>query len=199
MRLGIYGGTFDPVHLGHLLLAEQCREQCGLDQVWFVPAGIPPHKQELDISPSVQRAEMLEFAVAGHPQFAVSRIEFKRNGPSYTVETLREIAREHPQDELFFLIGADSLADLPFWKEPLAIMELARLVVVNRGNAPPPRLELLLPHFGIEALARIQLISIPGIDLASRDLRQRVRDGRSIRFMTPRAVERYILEQKLYG
>jgi nicotinate-nucleotide adenylyltransferase len=198
MRIGIYGGTFDPVHFGHLLLAEQCREQCRLDQVWFMPAGAPPHKQEWAITPGATRAEMLEFAVAGSPSFVVQRLEIKRSGPSYTVETLRELRLQHPEDELFFLIGADSLHDLPTWREPREIAALATLVVVNRGQAPPPPLEPLIPRLGEEAVRRIQIVEMPGVEFSSRDIRQRVREGRSIRFMTPRSVEQYLAEHQLY-
>jgi nicotinate-nucleotide adenylyltransferase len=198
MRIGIYGGTFDPVHFGHLLLAEQCREQCRLDQVWFVPAGVPPHKQSAGITPGAQRAEMLEFALAGASDFAVDRREIKRSGPSFTVETLRELRHERPEDELFFLIGADSLHDLPTWREPREIAILATLVVVNRGHAPSPAVDTLIPHLGAAAVARIQIVEMPGIEFSSRDMRRRVREGRSIRFMTPRAIEQYLLEHQLY-
>ncbi|HVW02637.1 MAG TPA: nicotinate-nucleotide adenylyltransferase [Planctomycetaceae bacterium] len=198
MRLGILGGTFDPVHYGHLLLAERCREECRLDQVWFVPAGVPPHKQAQQLTPGVQRAEMLEFAVAGIPEFKVSRCEIQRSGPSYTVETLRELRHVRPGDELFFLVGADSLIELPTWREPREIAELASLIVVRRGSQPAPELESLVPHLGTEAVSRIQHVEMPAIGLASRDIRARVSAGRSIRFTTPRAVEQYIAEHGLY-
>ena len=112
MRLGVYGGSFDPIHWGHLLLAEQCREQCELDAVWFVPAGIPPHKQSSEITPGKARAEMVEFAIAGCPGMSVSDLELKRAGKSYTVDTLEALHAEDPSRELYFLIGADSLHDL---------------------------------------------------------------------------------------
>jgi nicotinate-nucleotide adenylyltransferase len=198
MRLGIYGGTFDPVHFGHLLLAEQCREQCGLDQIWFVPAGTPPHKQDTGITPGPRRAEMLEFALAGYANFAVNTLEIKRSGPSYTVETLRHLRQEHPEHELFLLVGTDSLEDLPLWRAPAEIAALATLVVANRGNAPQPDLEPLRLHLGTEAVDRIQVAQMPGIDFSSRDIRRRVQQGQSIRYMTPRAVEQYILEHRLY-
>jgi nicotinate-nucleotide adenylyltransferase len=198
MRLGILGGTFDPVHYGHLLLAERCREECRLDQVWFIPAGLPPHKQDQKLTPGVQRAEMLEFAVAGIPEFQVSRCEIQRSGPSYTVETLRELQQERPEDELFFLVGADSLIDLPLWREPREIAERASLIVVRRGAQPPPELESLIPHLGTAAVSRIQHVEMPAIELASREIRARLRDSRSIRFTTPRAVEQYIAEHRLY-
>lgn len=197
MRLGIFGGTFDPVHFGHLLLAEQCREQCRLDQVWFVPAGTPPHKKGA-IAPAVARAEMLELAVAGHPQFSVNRMELSRSGANFTVDTLEQLRRERPDDELFFLIGADSLADLPQWREPRRIAELATLIVVNRGGTVPPDLEGLRPQLGDAAVDRIQIVPIPGMDLASRDIRRRVQSRQSIRYQTPRSVECYLAAHGLY-
>jgi len=198
MRLGIYGGTFDPVHLGHLILAETCREQCGLDQVIFIPAGSPPHKQGRDLTAGHLRAEMLELAVAGCPEFAVDRSEIKRTGPSYTVETLRSFRQAHPSEELYFLMGADSLNEFLMWKDPREIAMLANLVVVNRGRMPPPDLGPLVPHLGSDAVERIQCVTMPGIDLSASDLRERVRQGKSLRYLTPRAVERYITEHKIY-
>jgi nicotinate-nucleotide adenylyltransferase len=198
MRLGLFGGTFDPVHFGHLLLAERCREECQLDQVWFVPAGNPPHKQGEPVSPGTQRAEMLEFAIAGHPQFHVNRMELNRAGRSFTIDTLREVKSEDPQRELFFLIGADSLQDLPIWRDPAGIAELATIVAVNRGGRPMPDLQPLRNALGVEVVNRVQLITMPGIDLSSTDIRDRVRQGKSIRFMTPRACEVYIEQNGLY-
>jgi nicotinate-nucleotide adenylyltransferase len=116
MRLGLFGGTFDPIHLGHLILAEQCREACELERVWFIVAGEPPHKRGLERTPVSHRLEMARLAVAGNSSFEVSDIEAVRPGPHYSVETLAEIRRLRPDDELFFLIGADSLVDLPTWR-----------------------------------------------------------------------------------
>src|SRR5262249_32930148 len=131
MRLGLFGGTFDPIHLGHLILAEQCRESCGLDRVWFVVAGAPPHKPG-GRTAVAHRLEMVGIAIAGHSAFAVSDIEATRPGPHYSVETLETLRQDHPDEELFFLIGADSLEDLPSWREPERIARLATIVVVNR-------------------------------------------------------------------
>lgn len=199
MRIGIYGGTFDPVHMGHLVLAETCREQCHLDRVIFIPAGIPPHKQGRELTAGPLRAEMLEFAVAGHPEFSVDRSEIKRTGPSYTVDTLRGLRQAYPNDELFFLMGADSLAEFSLWKEPREIAALASLVVVNRGTQPPPELEPLVPLLGAESVARIQRVAMPGIDISASDLRRRAHSGQSLRYLTPRAVERFIIERQIYG
>ena len=194
MRFGIYGGTFDPVHYGHLLAAEQCREQCRLDQVWFIPAASPPHKQDLTITAGERRAEMLELAVAGMPQFAVNRTELKRQGPSYTVDTLAELRDEDPDRELFLLIGADSVDEFPTWREPRRIADLATLVVINRGRTAPDLTRLSECCASREPI----VVQMPGIDLSATDIRQRVRSAQSIRFMTPRAVEVYIHEHRLY-
>ncbi|MEX0717813.1 MAG: nicotinate-nucleotide adenylyltransferase [Planctomycetaceae bacterium] len=198
MRIGLFGGTFDPVHYGHLLLAEQCREQCELDEVWFLPSGNPPHKRGEGISPGKARAEMLEFAVAGLPEFRVDRMELERAGTTFTVDTLEELHRQDASRALFFLIGADSLADLPTWREPRRVAELATIVAVNRGDRPLPDPAALAATLGESLASRIRFVTMPGIDLSSTDIRRRVRAGESIRFMMPRAVEAYIREHGLY-
>jgi len=195
MRLGLFGGTFDPIHLGHLILAEQCRESCGLDQVWFVVAGEPPHKPG-GRTAVAHRLEMARLAVAGHSAFAVSEVETRRPGPHYSVETLESVRRDSPGEALFFLIGADSLADLVSWREPARIAQLATIVVVNR-----PGIEEVdaasLPDFG-PGSHRLLSVTIPPIGIASTDLRRRLADGRSIRYQVPRGVEAYIEAQGLY-
>jgi nicotinate-nucleotide adenylyltransferase len=195
MRLGIFGGTFDPIHLGHLVLADQCRESCSLERVWFVVAGEPPHKRR-ELTAVAHRLEMARIAVAGHPSFAVSDIEATRPGPHYSVETLESISRERPDDELFFLIGADSLNDLPGWREPGRIARLATIVVVNRPGIEEADPDAL-PSFG-DGTHPILSVTIPPIGIASTDLRRRVRERRSIRYMVPRGVEAYIEAQALY-
>jgi nicotinate-nucleotide adenylyltransferase len=195
MRLGLYGGTFDPIHLGHLILAEQCRESCRLDRVWLIVAGSPPHKPG-GRTPVGHRLEMVKIAIAGHPAFAASDIETKRAGPHYSVETLEAVRRDRPDDELFFLIGADSLADLPSWREPERIARLATIVVVNRPGieeADPAR----LPDFGPDSHP-LAWVAIPPVGIASSDLRRRLSEGRSIRYMVPRGVEAYIEAHGLY-
>jgi nicotinate-nucleotide adenylyltransferase len=195
MRLGLFGGTFDPIHLGHLILAEQCRESCRLDWVWFVVAGAPPHKPG-GRTEVTHRLEMVRIAIAGQAAFAVSDIEAARPGPHYSVETLDAVRRDHPDDDLFFLIGADSLADLHGWRAPERIAQLATIVVVNR-----PGIEQVdpanLPDFGPGAHP-LQAVTIPPVGIASSDLRRRLAEGRSIRYMVPRGVEAYIDAQGLY-
>lgn len=199
MRLGILGGSFDPVHLGHLVMAETCRERLRLDEVWFVPAGHPPHKTDRELAPAKARADMLEFALAGIPEFQVSNLELDKSTTSFTVETLEALKSEDPDRELFLLIGADSLYDFPSWKNPQRILELAQVVAVNRGRQDPPSLDELEEKLGSEAMDRIQIVTMPGIGLASTDIRHRIRSGHSIRFLVPKAVEAYIIEHKVYG
>ncbi|NLF69592.1 MAG: nicotinate (nicotinamide) nucleotide adenylyltransferase [Candidatus Anammoximicrobium sp.] len=200
MRVGIFGGTFDPVHYGHLLLAETCREQCGLDHVLFLPAAIPPHKQQWRLTPAVTRLEMLRLAIIGHKAFSVSELEIRRGGVTYTVDTLTALRDQQPQDELFFLMGADSLRDLPTWREAARICSLAVPVVVRRRDTPEPDFGLLA---GLVPAARLQEIrrhqaQMPLVDFSSTAIRQAVAAGRSIRYQTPRAVEMYIQTQGLY-
>lgn len=195
MRIGLYGGTFDPVHYGHLVLAEACREACRLDEVWFVPAQISPHKLDSKTSPPTRRIDMLEFALAGIPEFRISRIEVERPGPSYTVDTLERLTQERPADEWFLFLGADSVIDFPLWRTPQRIAELATLVIVNRGRTPAPldAIRSLVPA-GRPPLE----VMMPGIDISATDIRRRAAAGRSIRFLVPRAVEHYIREKRLY-
>lgn len=229
MRIGIFGGSFDPIHLGHLISAEQAREQVRLEQVWFVPAARPPHKQTRDLTPFALRVEMLEMAVAGHTDFRVSEIEKERPGPSYTVETLRRLHETHPGNEWFLLMGSDSLRDFPSWREPEQIAALATLVVIGRpagdseDNPAAPSLPALFAQHEsagpadatgkvsattplnptahsppASILARILTVQSPLIDISSTDIRRRVQDGRSIRYLTPRAVECFIAAHRLY-
>lgn len=195
MRLGLFGGTFDPIHLGHLILAEQCREACRLDRVWFVVAGEPPHKRG-DRTPAHHRLEMVRIAIAGHPTFEVSEIETSRPGPHYSVDTLETIRRQRPNDELYFLIGADSLVDLPLWREPDRIARMATLVVVNRPGIEVADLSQV-PDLG-PGTQPVQFATVPPIGIASSDLRQRFAEGRSVRYMIPRGVEAYIDAHGLY-
>jgi nicotinate-nucleotide adenylyltransferase len=199
MRLGLLGGTFDPVHYGHLLMAETAREQCRLDQVLFIPAAVPPHKQSWQVSDAAQRIEMLELAVGGNDQFAVSRIEIDRGGVSFSVDTLSELHQQQPERELFLILGADSLVDLPSWREPARIAELATIAVCGRPGFEPDLAALSghLPAESIEAI-RKHRVEMPLIGVSSREMRRRVAVGLSIRYQTPRAVEKYIESQGLY-
>src|SRR5262245_17154900 len=148
MRVGVFGGTFDPVHFAHLILAEQCREQAKLDQLLFMPALTPPHKQRYSITPFAQRVEMLALAISGHPAFQIDELEKDRAGPSYTVDTLAQLTQTRPGDEFYFILGSDSLRDLPTWRQPRRIVELATLLVVTRAEFPTPSEGELRSAFG---------------------------------------------------
>jgi len=198
MRLGIYGGTFDPIHFGHLVLAEQCREQCRLDEVWFVPASQPPHKMGTSITSVKSRCEMVEFAISGHAQFRVSRIEVDRPGPSFTVTTLEELHAQDPTRELILLIGADSLNDLPTWRNPKRILELATIAAVNRGGMEISDVGELEQKLGTIVRERIQFVTMPEMEVSSFDIRRRVSEGKSIRYLVPRSVEVYVSQNHLY-
>lgn len=204
MRIGVYGGSFDPVHLGHLIAAECCREQAVLDRVLFVPAAVPPHKQERRLAEADHRVAMLTLAIGGHDAFAVSTVETERGGVSYTVDTLSTLAARHPHDSLVLLLGPDSLAQLPTWREPRRILDGWEVVVVERAGLDdvagivrePPVAALL----GDERAARIvgSRVRMPAIGVRASDLRAAVAAGRSIRFRTPRGVEAYIASHGLY-
>lgn len=199
MRLGIFGGSFDPIHLGHLLLAEYCREAVGLDRVWFVPAAQPPHKQSQELTPADKRVEMLRLAIGGHDAFEVCLAEIERGGVSYTWQTLTAIQEQRPGDELFLLIGADTLMDLPNWRNPEKVLQLATPVAVGRAGSQL-NWDVLAPLVEPERLEtfRSLAVNMPSIELSSSEIRRRVREGRSIRYQTPRAVEKYIETAGLY-
>ncbi len=201
MRLGLFGGSFDPVHFGHLLLAECCREQIGLDRVWFVPAAAQPHKRNGLVATAAQRLDMLRLAIGGQPAFEVSTLELDRGGVSYTVDTLEAVRREQPAAELFLLMGTDSLADFPTWREPARICELAIPVAVRRAGAVEPDYAQFAGLISIARLAAIERfrVEMPAVDFSASDIRRRVAAGLSIRYRTPRAVEKYIEVQGLYA
>jgi nicotinate-nucleotide adenylyltransferase len=195
-KVGVLGGTFDPVHIGHLLLAESAREELGLERVVFMPAGRPWRKASREVSPAEHRLAMLRLAVAGNDAFEVSTIEVEREGPTYTVETLEELRRRDPGAALFFIVGEDALADLPNWREPQRILQLATVAVAGR-TAEGPNLrqaEAMMPGL----VARAVWLRMPIIEISATGIRERVRLGLSIRYRVPAAVEAYIREHRLY-
>jgi nicotinate-nucleotide adenylyltransferase len=204
MRIGIYGGSFNPVHLGHLIAAECCREQAQLDRVLFMPAATPPHKQGQLLADAADRVAMLTLAVGGHEAFAVSTIEVDRGGVSYTVDTLAVLAERHPHDTLALLLGPDALAQLPTWREPRTIADRCELVAVERERlddvAAIARDVGLADLLGQERLAALiaARVRMPAIGVRASDLRAAVASGTSIRYRTPRAVEAFIMSHGLY-
>ncbi|MFZ5916125.1 MAG: nicotinate-nucleotide adenylyltransferase [Chloroflexota bacterium] len=197
MRLGVLGGTFDPIHIGHLFAAEEARTRLGLERVLFVPAGLPPHKLDVPVTPVEHRLNMVQLAIADNPHLVLSRVDVDRFGPSYTVDTIELLRDEHgPDTELHFIMGSDSLADLLTWHRPERLIRLCRIVALTRPNGLVDLEELnrLLPG----AIARIQMLEMPLLQISSSDLQRRVRAGFSIRYLVPMAVEAYIEQHQLY-
>ncbi len=190
--LGVLGGTFDPLHHGHLVVSEAVREALGLLEIVFIPSAVPPHKPPGAVTDARHRLAMVELATAGNPAFLVSDVELRRGGPSYTITTVREL-REAGVPALYFILGADSLQDLPHWREPEAVVQECQVVVVGRPGCDvgaaglPPALA-----------ARLRFLEAPLIDISATDIRARVASGRSIRHLVPDAVEQYIGKHRLY-
>ena len=190
-KLGILGGTFDPIHMGHLVLAEQVREKLQLDQVIFIPCASPPHKTEEKLSPADARFEMTKLALEGNSYFSVSDIELKRKGLSFTVDTLRKLKELYKNSELYFLTGSDVLNEITTWKDPEEIYKLAKIVIGVR-----PGFDKFEPedHFVKKSI----MVNITGIDISSTQIREKVRKGESIRYLVPSKVEEYIKKKNLY-
>jgi nicotinate-nucleotide adenylyltransferase len=208
-RTAVFGGSFNPIHLGHLLMADEMLERLRLTRVVFVPAAAPPHKPASMLAPAEHRYEMVRLAVAGHPGFEVSDIELRRRGPSFTVDTVEALAR--PGLDLFLLIGSETFLDLLSWRQPRRIVELARLVVVPRtGSAFDPEsaaAQKVLREIGAEhfvgpddpvTAASVLVVHAASLPISSSDLRARARQGRSLAYRIPEPVSAYIRRHRLY-
>jgi nicotinate-nucleotide adenylyltransferase len=198
MNVGVLGGTFDPIHSGHLVVAEEARLKLKLAQLIFVPTGQPWLKTNRKITPAVHRLEMVKRAIAGNANFELSTVEVDRPGPSYGVDTVTILQQQlGTRAKIFFLIGWDSLAELPQWREPARLIQLCKLVAVTRPGLSRPDLKSLEPS--VPGITQSVLwLDIPPINISSSDIRDRVAQGLSIYGLVPEAVERYIKENKLY-
>jgi nicotinate-nucleotide adenylyltransferase len=208
-RTAVFGGSFNPIHYGHLLLADEVLEALGLDRVLFVPAGAPPHKPASALAPAADRFAMVSLAIADHPRFAVSALELERPGPSYTVDTLE--ALRATGDELFLVIGSETFLDLLSWRTPRRVAELARLVVVPRAGSPfdpeSAAAQKVLREIGGERLVHVTgplpprgvlIVHATSLPISASELRRRARDGRSLAYRLPPAVAAYIAAHRLY-
>lgn len=196
MNIGILGGTFDPIHIGHLVVAEEARIKVGLNEILFVPAGQPLLKPDCNITPSDQRVEMVRCAISDNPHFKLCTLEIEHPGPSYTVDTLMMLRQQLGSEaSFFFILGRDTLAALPSWKEPQKLVQLCRLIVAPRlGSQDLQHLETEIPGL----LDRVIQLDMPVIGLSSSGIRQRIAQGLPIRYLVPDAVDKYITEQKMY-
>jgi nicotinate-nucleotide adenylyltransferase len=198
LRIGVLGGTFDPIHMGHLIIAEDVRQKLGLSEVLFVPAGQPWLKVERTVSEAEHRLEMVILATASNPCFNVSTIEMERHGPTYSIDTIIELkVGLCAGDSLFFIEGLDALGELPLWKEPRRLLDMCQVVGVRRpgyAGVDLPSLESAVP--GISD--KVTIVDVPQIDISATGIRSRVARGLSIRYLVPESVEKYIWQNNLY-
>ena len=197
MRLGVFGGTFDPVHTGHLIVAEDAREVLSLDQVLFVPAGEPWFKSYRRITPAHHRLAMVRLAIDGNPYFSATDIEIARSGPSYTVDTLAQLRDERPDAELFVILGIDALREIDRWHQPRRLFQMAQVAGMARPGASldPSVLNAAIPG----SSDRLRIVNGALIDISGTDIRRRIASGRSVRYRVPPSVEAYIRAEGLYA
>jgi nicotinate-nucleotide adenylyltransferase len=202
LRLGVMGGTFDPIHHGHLVTAEEAVHQFDLDRAMFIPSARPPHKKGVRSSSPADRLRMVELAIEGNERLAASTLEIERTGLSYTVDTLRELHRQYGSDAmLFFITGADAILEILTWKEPENVLSESVFIAATRPGYPLQKLQDALPALnsrGEPAMASIRVMEVPALAISSTDIRERVRSGRPFRYMVPEAVWSYICEKGLY-
>lgn len=198
-KIGIMGGTFDPIHVGHLILGEKAYEQLELDEVWFMPAGNPPHKKDRPGRASdEQRTEMVRLAIEDNPHFILSLIEMHEEGYSYTYRTLEKLTAENPDTEYFFIIGADSLFSLETWREPERILRTCTMVVATRNQASAKELDREMERLSDKFHGRFLRLDTLNMDVSSAMLRDWVKEGKSIRYYTTAPVTEYILKHHIY-
>ncbi len=195
--LGVLGGTFDPIHVGHLILGEHVAESLGLEKVLFVPAGTPGHKRPDAVTSPEHRCRMTALAIADNPRFELCTVDLARQGVTYTVDTLGDLRRLYPNQELFFIIGSDNLLDLPNWREPERVLALCYLAVVFRPGFPIHEVQDKLGALYIRE--RMRFVPSVAIEISSTSIRQRIKEGRSVRYLIPEPVAAYIKEHRLYG
>ncbi|MCL6456690.1 MAG: nicotinate-nucleotide adenylyltransferase [Gorillibacterium sp.] len=193
MRIGIMGGTFDPIHYGHLLAAERVGEEAGLDEVWFMPANVPPHKRGQLNTAASHRLRMVELAIGDNPHFRVANNEVEKGGTSYTVDTMSEIVAKHPSDEFSYIVGTDMIMYLPKWYRIDDLVRIVTFIGVGR-----PGYELKLHELAPELQSRVKIVPMPLMEISSTHIRERCRNGQSIRYLLPDTVLDYIEVNRLY-
>ena len=200
-KIGIFGGSFDPIHMGHLILAEAARSDKGLDSVIFVPANLPPHKPGRSLAPAQDRLKMVELALAGNDHFVASSIELSRRGPSYTLTTVRQLKQELGcESRLYLILGADSIHEITQWWHPEELLQEVEIIALKRPGYPLEHLAELEERFGSAQVRSISqsVVDAPLLDVSSTDIRSRIRSGKTVRYLVPEPVRLYILEHQLY-
>jgi len=187
MKIGILGGTFNPIHIGHLILAEEVREKLGLDKIIFVPTHLPPHKDAINIASANSRLKMLKLAIKGNKHFMVSDIEIKRPGRSYTIDTIKEFKNKYPNDEFYFIIGSDLVKYIEAWKDLSEIIKMVKFIAATRPGYPLEK----IPEY-------IQKLGIRAVDISGFSVRDCIKENKSFRYLVPEAVFNYINKNKLY-
>lgn len=196
-KIGIMGGTFNPIHIGHLMLAEHAYEEFHLDEVIFLPSARPPHKNQ-DILSDINRKEMILLAIQDNPHFAFSLLEFERKGTTYTVDTMRELNKRYPMDTFYFIIGADSFFALESWHNPKCLFGQTSFLVATRDGHQEKELKEHKDRLEKQYQAKIKFLNFPDIEISSSSIRKRVMENKSITYYVPKAVEDYIYSHKLY-
>lgn len=198
-KIGIMGGTFDPIHIGHLILGEAAQQQFGLDKILYMPAGNPPHKRNRKgRATDEQRTEMVRLAIQDNPHFELSLMEMNADGYSYTYRTLENFKREHPENEYYFIIGADSLYDFDEWMEPQRICNAGHIICATRNQTPSDEFQALLEKRRKQYNGDFLLLDSPNLDISSNNLRKMISEGKSVRYYIRYAVIQYIIENKIY-
>lgn len=198
LRIGIMGGTFDPIHFGHLVTAEAARHAFKLDQVIFVPSGRPPHKRVRRVSADDHRYLMTVLATVTNPWFEVSRVELDRPGPSYAIDTVVHFRDRYPGTEIFFITGADAILEIVSWERRTELFDLCHFIAATRPGYPMQELESLRSALEAEEFERINPLEVPALAISSSDIRVRLNKGEPVKYLLPESVERYILKNSLY-
>lgn len=197
-KFGIMGGTFDPIHFGHLVIANEVLDQYKLDKIIFIPTGTPPHKSTEGMSSAYHRYMMVQFATMSNPNFFVSDLETRKIGICYTIDTLREIKEKYKDTSFYFITGTDAVLDLPTWKEPENVLKLCNFIAVNRPGYISDNLDEKINKIIKKYGGSIEAIKVPQLQISSTDIRERICNNRSIKYLLPEIVEQYILENRLY-